>query len=116
MSEALRSYLERSFRRVYSSFGASDLEINIAAENELTIAVRRLLAKRPDLARALGLPEQPTLPMVFQYNPLDYLVETTAGGELVITVNRVGTTVTEAPLQPARSGLLGAASGACARR
>ena len=30
--------------------------------------------------------------MVFQYNPLDYLVETTAGGELVITVNRVGTT------------------------
>ena len=92
MSEALRSHLERSFRRVYSSFGASDLEINIAAENELTIALRRLLAERPDLARALELPEQPTLPMVFQYNPLDYLVETTAGGELVITVNRVGTT------------------------
>lgn len=92
MSEALRSYLERSFRRVYSSFGASDLEINIAAENELTIAVRRLLANRPDLARELGLPEQPTLPMIFQYNPLDYLVETTPGGELVITVNRVRTT------------------------
>ena len=92
MSEALRSYLERSFRRVYSSFGASDLEINIAAENELTIGLRRLLAERPDLARALDLPEQPTLPMVFQYNPLDYLVETTAGGELVLTVNRVGTT------------------------
>jgi phenylacetate-CoA ligase len=30
--------------------------------------------------------------MVFQYNPLDYLVEATAEGELVITVNRVGTT------------------------
>ena len=92
MSEALRSYLERSFRRVYSSFGASDLEINIAAENELTIALRRLLMERPDLARALGLPEQSTLPMVFQYNPLDYLVETTDDGELVITVNRAGTT------------------------
>ncbi|MGH3073258.1 MAG: phenylacetate--CoA ligase family protein [Gaiellaceae bacterium] len=92
MSEALRSYLERAFRRVYSSFGASDLEINIAAENELTIALRRLLGERPDLARALDLPEHPTLPMVFQYNPLDYLVETTPGGELVITVNRVGTT------------------------
>jgi phenylacetate-CoA ligase len=92
MSEALRSHLERSFRRVYSSFGASDLEINIAAENELTIAVRRLLAERAELARALELPDDPTLPMVFQYNPLDYLVETTADGELVITVNRVGTT------------------------
>jgi phenylacetate-CoA ligase len=92
MSEALRSHLERSFRRVYSSFGASDLEINIAAENELTIAVRRLLTEKPDLVRALDLPEQPTLPMVFQYNPLDYLVETTADGELVITVNRLGTT------------------------
>ena len=92
MSEALRSYLERSFRRVYSSFGASDLEINIAAENELTIAVRRLLASRPELGELLGLPEHPTLPMVFQYNPLDYLVETTADGELVFTVNRVGTT------------------------
>jgi len=92
MSEALRSYLERSFRRVYSSFGASDLEINIASENELTIALRRLLPQRPELAAALGLPDHPTLPMVFQYNPLDYLVETTAEGELVITVNRVGTT------------------------
>lgn len=92
MSEALRGYLERSFRRVYSSFGASDLEINVAAENELTIALRRLLPERPELGEALGLPEHPTLPMVFQYNPLDYLVETSAEGELVITVNRVGTT------------------------
>ena len=92
MSEALRSHLERAFRRVYSSFGASDLEINIAAENELTIALRRLLVDNPDLGPALGLPEHGTLPMIFQYNPLDYLVETTADGELVITVNRVGTT------------------------
>ena len=93
MSEALRDYLERSFRRVYSSFGASDLEINIAAENELTIALRRLLAERPELGAALGLPDHhPTLPMLFQYNPLDYLVESTVDGELVVTVNRVGTT------------------------
>jgi phenylacetate-CoA ligase len=92
MSEALRSYLERSFRRVYSSFGASDLEINIAAENDLTIAVRRLLVAKPELGRELGLPEHPTLPMIFQYNPLDYLVETTPDGELVISVNRGGTT------------------------
>src|SRR5215207_5007062 len=49
MSEALRSYLLRRFRAVYSSFGAADLEINIAAENDFTIALRRLLAERPEL-------------------------------------------------------------------
>ena len=56
MSEALRSYLLRRFRAVYSSFGAADLEINIAAENDFAIALRRLLAERPELGHALGLP------------------------------------------------------------
>ena len=49
MSEALRSYLLRRFRTVYSSFGAADLEINIAAESDFAIALRRLLAERPEL-------------------------------------------------------------------
>jgi phenylacetate-CoA ligase len=91
MSEALRTYLQRAFRQVYSSFGASDLEINIAAENDFTIAFRRLLASEPRLAELLALPEGGT-PMVFQYNPLDYLVETNDEGELVITICRLDTT------------------------
>ncbi len=91
MSEALRGYLQRSFDRVYSSFGASDLEINLAGENDFTIALRRLLAERPELGKALGLPEGGPLPMVFQYNPLDYFVESTSDGELVISICRVGT-------------------------
>jgi len=88
MSEALRDYLLRSFKRVYSSFGASDLEINIAAENDFTIALRRLLRDRPELGEALGLPQH-ALPMVFQYNPLDYYIESTDDGELVISVCRL---------------------------
>ena len=91
MSEALRSYLLRRFRTVYSSFGAADLEIDIAAENDFAIAVRRLLAERPELGRALGLPVRPSLPMVFQYNPLDYVIETSESGELVISICRIGT-------------------------
>jgi acyl-CoA synthetase (AMP-forming)/AMP-acid ligase II len=92
MSEALRSYLLRRFRAVYSSFGAADLEINIAAENDFTIALRRLLAERPELGHALNLPSHSSLPMVFQYNPLDYVIETSDAGELVISICRVETT------------------------
>ncbi len=92
MSEALRTYLLRRFRAVYSSFGAADLDINIAAENDFTIALRRLLAERPELRRALNLPSHASLPMVFQYNPLDYVIETSEAGELVISICRDGTT------------------------
>ncbi len=92
MSEALRNYLRRAFREVYSSFGASDLEINIATENDLTIAFRRLLAERRELADLLELPARGATPMVFQYNPLDYLIETNDSGELVVTICRLDTT------------------------
>lgn len=88
MSEGLRDYLLRGFTRVYSSYGASDLEINIAAENDFTIALRKLMAERPEIARELGLPDRGALPMVFQFNPMDYHLETTDEGELVVTVCR----------------------------
>jgi phenylacetate-CoA ligase len=91
MSEGLRDYLLGSFTRVYSSFGASDLEINIAAENDGTVALRRLLVARPELREALGMPEYGAEPMVFQFNPLDYHLESTAEGELVVTVTRMAT-------------------------
>ena len=90
MSESLRDYLLRGFDRVYSSFGASDLEINIAAENDFTIALRRLLRERPEIGQALGLPGQ-SLPMIFQFNPLDYYIEVNDEGELVISICRLDT-------------------------
>jgi phenylacetate-CoA ligase len=87
MSEGMRTYLARAFRKVYGSYGASDLEINIGSENDFTIALRRLLAERTDLAEQLLRPEA-GLPMIFQYNPIDYYIETNADGELVVTLCR----------------------------
>jgi phenylacetate-CoA ligase len=88
MSEGLRTYLERRFAAVYSAYGASDLDIGVAAEVPLTIWTRKQAAQNPDLQRAL-FGADPRLPMLFQYNPLDYYVETNELGELIITVNRL---------------------------
>jgi len=88
MSEGMRSYLLRSFRRVYGSYGASDLEINLAGENDFTIGLRRLLSGRGDLRERLVRVESSDLPMIFQYNPIDYYLETSPEGELVVTLCR----------------------------
>src|SRR5262249_33280257 len=45
-------------------------------------------AERPGLRGRLNNGHGDELPMLFQYNPLDYLVETNAAGELVITLTR----------------------------
>ncbi len=86
ISENLRAYLSRHFKSVISSYGASDLEINIGVETSLTIALRQACAKEPDLSTALFGRETP--PMIFQYNAVDYLIETQADGTLLFTVCR----------------------------
>jgi phenylacetate-CoA ligase len=88
MSEGMRDYLRRAFEKVYGSYGASDLEINIAAENDFTIGLRRLLATHERLRERLVRLDEPALPMIFQYNPLDYHVESSEEGELVVTLCR----------------------------
>ncbi|MCC6317218.1 MAG: CoF synthetase [Gemmatimonadaceae bacterium] len=88
MSESMRRYLmNRGIERVYGSYGASDLDLNIAAETELTIALRRLLADRPELAARL-VHHRGSMPMIFQFNPADFFIETNADGELLVTVCR----------------------------
>ena len=89
-SEALRDYLGRRFETVFSGYGATDVEIGLAAETPASIAVRRLAAERPEISRAL-FGESGRSPMVFQYNPLLHHVETNANGELLFTVMRHGT-------------------------
>ncbi len=97
MSEGMRSYLLEAFSEVYGDYGASDLEINIAAENAFTVEVRRLMVANESLRRRInsrlstlpGLERlQDALPHIFQYNQLDYVVETNDQGELLITVGR----------------------------
>jgi phenylacetate-CoA ligase len=86
ISEGLRSHLLKYFRTVISSYGASDLEINIGVETELTVALRRLCAKDRNLCEHLFGRE--TAPMIFQYNALDYIIETKDAGELLFTIGR----------------------------
>lgn len=86
ISEPLRSHLLEYFDTVISSYGASDLEINIGVETELSINLRRLCTKDREFSQQLFGREMP--PMIFQYNPLDYLIETTVEGELVFTIGR----------------------------
>ncbi|MFN2530022.1 MAG: CoF synthetase, partial [Pyrinomonadaceae bacterium] len=86
ISESLRSYLLRYFQSVISSYGASDLEINIGVETAFTIALRRLCLKDRDLCERLFGRE--AAPMIFQYNALDYIIETNDEGELIFTIGR----------------------------
>ncbi|MDQ1391807.1 MAG: hypothetical protein QOF30_784 [Acidimicrobiaceae bacterium] len=91
MTEGARRRLERTFTRVWSAYGASDLDIGVAAETPVSVWLRQQASERPDLALALfGRTDR--LPMVFQYDPCDYHVEavsTPAGAhELVVTVTR----------------------------
>ena len=90
MPESMRAYLlDRGIKRVYGSYGASDLELNIGAETDLTIGLRRMLAERPSLAARL-LQHRGSVPMIFQFNPADFFAESTNDGELEFTVCRPG--------------------------
>lgn len=86
MTEALRARLQRVFHRVLSAYGASDLDIGVAGETNLAVALRQAAAADAALAQAL-FGRTGRLPMVFQYDPSTYYIETT-GGELVVTVAR----------------------------
>ncbi len=87
MSEGLRRYLLRHFEKVLSGYGASDLEVGVAAESELSIALRQLMEERSDVREAL-IGSEHRVPMLFQYNPLDHYIEVNAQSELVITITR----------------------------
>jgi phenylacetate-CoA ligase len=87
ITEQLRDYLSQTFGKVIGSYGASDLEVNIGYENDLTIAVRKALLEDPNLRKEL-VKDFGSLPSVFQYNPLGYYVETNEDNELLFTINR----------------------------
>jgi len=88
MSEPLRAALNRHFRKTISSFGASDLEINLATESDFTVALRQALAESPALSRDL-CGEHEGLPMAFQYDPLNAFIESDADRNLLFTLNRL---------------------------
>ena len=87
MTEALRDYLEERFVKVRSGYGASDLTIGMAGETDFSVWVRRRLRSDAALRAALLGPDERRLPMVFQYNPLETYLETTADGAVLCTIN-----------------------------
>ena len=86
MSEGLRDYLLGYAQTVFSGYGASDLEIGIGGENPLTVMIRKLCFKDTALKKAL-FGDDHRLPMLFQYNPLDHLVEI-VDHEVVVTISK----------------------------
>ena len=87
MSEGLRDYLLRRFSKVYSGYGATDLEIGIAGETPVSVAIRRLARERDDVRLAL-FGRDSRLPMLFQYNPIMHHAEVNEHGEVVFTITR----------------------------
>jgi len=87
MTEDLRKDIfAKGFRTVYSSYGASDLDINIGFETDTEIAIRQACLENPGLANELYSGGPP--PMVFHYDPLHYYIETTDDGKLLFTCCR----------------------------
>ena len=87
ITDQMRDHLKETFGRVLGSYGASDLEINIALENEFTIALRQAVASDENLRREL-VKDFGSLPSIFQYNPLDYYIESNERNELLFSLNR----------------------------
>lgn len=87
MSEGLRDYLQPDFKKIYSGYGATDLEIGIAGETPVSVAIRKLSMENSAIRKAL-FGEDSRLPMIFQYNPVMHHIEVTAKKELVFTITR----------------------------
>ena len=102
-SEALRDYLRRHFKTVYSGYGVTDVEIGLAAETPVCIALRRLARERPDVSQTL-FGESDRSPMVFQYNPFFHHIGVNASRELLFTVTRHGTLLPKIRYNPHDEG------------
>ena len=87
-SEGLRDYLLTRFNPVYSGYGATDIEIGIAGETPICLAIRRAARTNMRLRAAL-FGESSRLPMLFHYNPLMHYIETNANGDLLFTITRM---------------------------
>lgn len=89
ISESMRDRILEVAHSAYGSYGASDLEINLALETDFTVELRRALVAHPELARRISRrAEYGVLPMIFQFNPFNYRIETNDRGELLVTILR----------------------------
>lgn len=79
--------LREGFRHCYSTYGASDLDINIGYESEFEIELRKLCHENAELSAEL-FDGKSTIPMIFHYDPLNYHIETNEEDHLIFTCAR----------------------------
>lgn len=87
-SESWRNYilniLGTAENKIYSAYGASDLEINIGIETDLAIKLKKLVEENPELLKKyFNTDKIPTF--IGQYDPFAYYVEVNNHGELIYT-------------------------------
>lgn len=88
ISEALRDKLiAAGFSHINSSYGASDLDINIGVETEFEIRFRKTLEANPALAEEL-YGKNMGVPMVFHFDPFNYFIESDENDDLIFTCTR----------------------------
>lgn len=87
ISETTRKYLtDNGLDEVISAYGASDLDFPIGQESSFTAQLAKICAKEEGLRKELFGEEQ--MPMIFQYDPLSYFIETDQNGHLIYTCVR----------------------------
>lgn len=88
MSEGMRDYLlKKGIKKVYSNLGISDLELSMSLENDFTISLRKLI-KSNEVLRSKILKHGGDIPMVFQFSPTDFWIESSSKGDLIVTICR----------------------------
>jgi phenylacetate-CoA ligase len=88
MAEELRDYLLLRFSSVFSGYGATDIEIGMAGESPVSVALRRLVRAQPEIRAALFGGDS-RLPMIFQHNPLIHWLEINDRREILTTISRL---------------------------
>lgn len=77
----------QGFSRCYSTYGASDLDVNIGYESEFEIELRKICHTNPKLSAEL-FDGNGSIPMIFHYDPLNYHIETNEEEHLIFTCVR----------------------------
>lgn len=79
--------IRQGFRQCYSTYGASDLDVNIGYESEFEIELRKICHINSGLAAEL-FDNNGSIPMIFHYDPLNYHIETNEEQHLIFTCVR----------------------------
>lgn len=77
----------QGFSRCYSTYGASDLDVNLGYESDFEVELRKLCHTNPQLAAEL-FDDKGSIPMIFHYDPLNYHIETNEEQHLIFTCTR----------------------------